>query len=171
MRIITGIVQLSFSHIWEPISFHSEAPKYRTTVIVRKDDVKTLTAIRKAIDEAIAEGREKYGEDFQLEEGIRIPLKDGDATPAPNNYHGAYWLNANSTEAPEIVNQELNPIEKHDMVKSGDFVRISLDFSPTRSVAAMALPADWGISSWCAKENALAIPKLRHKILAQTKQF
>lgn len=130
LHIVTDIVKLSFCNVWEPTSFHNEAPKYRATVIIQKDDVKTLTAIRKAIDEAIAEGREKYGEDFQLEEGIRIPLKDGDATPAPNNYHGAYWLNANSTEAPEIVNQELNPIEKHDMVKSGDFVRISLDFFP-----------------------------------------
>ena len=130
MRIITGIVQLSFSHIWEPISFHSEAPKYRTTVIVRKDDVKTLSVIQNAIDEAIREGEEKFGESFQAEEGIRLPLRDGDVTPEPNSYPGACWLNASSTEAPEIVDQQLNPIENHDMVKSGDFVRVSLDVFP-----------------------------------------
>ena len=130
MRIITGIVQLSFSNIWEPISVYNEVPKYRTTIVIQKSDTKTLSAIRNAIDKAIEKGQEKYGEDFKLDEGIRIPLRDGDATPEPNSYPGAIWLKASSTEAPEIVDQELNPIRDHKMVRSGDFVRVSMDVFP-----------------------------------------
>ena len=110
MRIVTNIVCLSFSHIWEPISFQGEAPKYRTAIVIQKSDTKTLSAIRNAIDKAIEEAQEKYGEDFKLDEGIRLPLRDGDATPAPNNYPGACWLNARRPEAPENVVQAVKTI-------------------------------------------------------------
>lgn len=130
LHIVTDIVKLSYCNVWEPISVYNEAPKYRATIVIQKSDTKTLSAIRNAIDEAIVEGREKYGEDFKSDEGIRIPLRDGDATLEPNSYPGAIWQKATSTEAPEIVDQTLNPIQDRKMVQPGDFVRVSMDIFP-----------------------------------------
>lgn len=56
-KVITGIVRLSYANVWEPKSVNGGKEKYSVSIIVPKEDNKTLDEIKKAIDAAIEEGK------------------------------------------------------------------------------------------------------------------
>ena len=41
-KVVTGIVRLSYEHVWEPASINGSNPKYSVSLIIPKDDVKTM---------------------------------------------------------------------------------------------------------------------------------
>ena len=56
-KVITGVnTRLSYFHGWEPVSINGGAEKYSVSVLVPKDDRKTIDAVNDAIDAAIEEG-------------------------------------------------------------------------------------------------------------------
>ena len=60
-KVVTGVVRLSYENVWEPASINGGTPKYSVSLIIPKDDEKTLSAINAAIDVAIKEGAPKFG--------------------------------------------------------------------------------------------------------------
>ena len=73
---------------------------------------------------------------------MKTPLRDGDLErPDDPAYAGCYFINANSTEAPGIVDADCNPILDHSEVYSGVRGRVSVTFyafnnSGNRGIAA-----------------------------------
>ena len=52
-KVVTGIVRLSYEHVWEPASINGSNPKYSVSLIIPKSDTKTIAAINAAVDAAI----------------------------------------------------------------------------------------------------------------------
>lgn len=60
---------------------------------------------------------------------IKTPLRDGDLErPDDAAYAGCYFVNANSTTAPGIVDAACNPILERSEVYSGIYGRASINF-------------------------------------------
>jgi hypothetical protein len=128
-RVVTGNVRLSYAHIWEPKSVNGSDPKYSVSIIIPKSDTRTVTAIQNAIEAAKEEGKTKFGARFLPVN--KIPLHDGDIErPSDEAYKNAYFVNCNSKERPQIVDEKLNTILNHEEVYSGCYARVSIGFYP-----------------------------------------
>lgn len=127
-KVVTGIVRLSYANVWEPASINGGTPKYSVSLIIPKDDEKTLTAINAAIDAAIKEGAPKFGGKIPNRAALKLPLRDGDTERDDEAYKGSYFVNANSTTAPQIVDRTVQPILDRAEVYSGCYARVSINF-------------------------------------------
>ena len=127
-KVITGIVRLSYANVWEPTSINGSAPKYHCSLIIDKKDTKTVAAINAAIDAAIKEGAAKFGGKVPNKAALKLPLRDGDLERDDEAYKGSYFINANSTSAPQIVDRSVQPILDRSEVYSGCYARVSINF-------------------------------------------
>lgn len=127
-RIVTGEVRLSYAHVWEPNSIQGGKPKYSTSLIIPKTDTATIAAIEKAVDAAIEAGIGKFGGKRPNKAALKLPLHDGDIERDDETYTNAYFVNANSLIAPQIVDQNVAPILDRAEVYSGCYARVSLSF-------------------------------------------
>ena len=59
---------------------------------------------------------------------IKLPLRDGDIERDDEAYADSYFVNANSTTAPQIVDQKVQPILDRGEVYSGCYARVSINF-------------------------------------------
>ena len=59
---------------------------------------------------------------------IKLPLRVGDTEKDDEVYTDAYFLNANSMTAPQIVDRNVEPILDRSEVYSGVYARVSLNF-------------------------------------------
>lgn len=128
-KVITGAnTRFSYFHGWEPVSINGGAEKYSVSVLIPKDDKATIDAIHKAVDAAIEEGISKFGGKKPNKDAIKLPLRDGDAERDDEAYKGHYFVNANSTNPPQIVDKAVQPILDRSEVYSGCYGRVSLNF-------------------------------------------
>lgn len=127
-KVVTGIVRLSYANVWEPASINGSKPKYSVSLIIPKSDTKTISEINAAIDTAIKEGAAKFGGKVPNKAALKLPLRDGDIERDDDAYRGAYFVNANSTTAPQIVDRAVNPILDRNEVYSGCYARVSINF-------------------------------------------
>ena len=109
LKVITGEnTRWSFVNVWEPkAAVNGGTPKYSVSLIIPKSDTKTLKKIQTAIEAAYKEGEAKLkgnGKTVPPLSAIKNPLRDGD-TERPDDpaYAGCYFVNANATSAPGIV--------------------------------------------------------------------
>ena len=106
MKVITGPdTRWSYANVWEPKSINGGTPKYSVSLIIPKSDTKTIAKIEAAIEAA------------------------GDMErPDDPAYANAYFVNANATSAPGIVDADRNPILTRFEVYSGVYGRASISF-------------------------------------------
>lgn len=124
-KVITGKdSRLSYFNGWEPKSINGGPEKYSVSVLIPKDDIKTI----KAIEEAIEDGLAKFGGKKPNKATLKLPLRDGDIEREDEAYKGHYFINANSTTAPQIVDNNVQPILDRSEVYSGCYGRVSLNF-------------------------------------------
>lgn len=128
-KVVTGTnTRLSYFHGWEPVSINGGAEKYSVSVLIPKDDAETVAAVNRAIDAAIEEGVAKFGGKKPNKAAIKLPLRDGDTEREDEAYKGHWFINANSTTAPQIVDRAVKPILDRNEVYSGCYGRVSLNF-------------------------------------------
>ena len=128
-KVITGTgTRLSYFHGWEPVSINGGAEKYSASVLIPKTDTETVSAINAAIDAAIEEGVAKFGGKKPNKAAIKLPLRDGDVERDDEAYKAHWFINANSTTAPQIVDRQVKPILDRSEVYSGCYARVSLNF-------------------------------------------
>lgn len=128
-KVITGTnTRLSYFHGWEAVSINGGAEKFSTAVLIQKSDKKMIDAIEKAIDAAIEEGIAKFSGKKPNKAAIKLPLRDGDIERDDEAYKGHYFINANSTTPPQIVDQRVQPILDRSQVYSGCYARVSINF-------------------------------------------
>lgn len=115
MKVITGPnTRWSYANVWEPKSINDGTPKYSVSLIIPKSDTKTVAKIEAAIEAAYREGEAKLkgnGKSVPALSVLKTPLRDGDLErPDDPAYAGSYFINANATSAPGIVDADRNPI-------------------------------------------------------------
>lgn len=127
-KVVTGVVRLSYANVWEPKSINGGAEKYSVSLIIPKSDKKTISEIEKAIDNAIKEGTSKFGGKVPNKSTLKLPLRDGDSERDDEAYKDSFFVNANSTTAPQIVDTRVQPILDRNEVYSGVYARVSITF-------------------------------------------
>ena len=133
MEVITGPdTRWSYANVWEPKSINGGTPKYSVSLIIPKSDTKTIAKIEAAIEAAYKEGEAKLkgnGKSVPALSVIKTPLRDGDMErPDDPAYANSYFVNANATSAPGIVDADRNPILTRSEVYSGVYGRASISF-------------------------------------------
>ena len=133
MKVITGKdTRWSYANVWEPKSINGGTPKFSVSLIIPKSDTKTVEAIKKAIEAAYKEGEAKLkgnSKSVPKLESIKTPLRDGDIErPDDEAYKDSYFINANSTTPPGIVDASVQPILTRSEVYSGVYGRASINF-------------------------------------------
>ena len=132
-KVITGVnTRWSYVNAWEPKSINGGAPKYSISLIIPKSDTKTIEKIQAAIQAANEEGQGKLkgnGKSVPALSVLKTPLRDGDAErPDDEAYADSYFINANSSSAPGIVDADRQPIIDRSEVYSGVYGRASINF-------------------------------------------
>lgn len=127
-KVITGIVRLSYAHVWEPASINGGKERYSASLIIPKSDKETIDAINQAVDAAIEEGIGKFGGKMPDKDDLKLPLRDGDAKKNDEAYHDSYFVNANSITPPQIVDGRVKPILDRSEVYSGVYAKVSINF-------------------------------------------
>ena len=133
MKVITGKdTRWSYCNVWEPKAINGGTPKFSVSLLIPKKDTVTVNKIKAAIEAAYREGEAKLkgnGKTVPPLTAIKTPLRDGDAErPDDPAYAGHYFLNANSTTAPGIVDADCQPILTRSEVYSGVYGRASISF-------------------------------------------
>ena len=133
MKVITGPnTRWSYANVWEPKSINGGTPKYSISLIIPKSDTITVAKIKAAIEAAYQEGQVKLrgnGRSVPPLAAIKTPLRDGDVErPDDPAYSNSYFINANSTTAPGIVDADRNPVLTRSDVYSGVYGRASINF-------------------------------------------
>lgn len=119
--------RFSYLHCWEPDSVNGSEPKYSVSAIVPKSDTKTINAIKAAIEQAKKDSVSKWG--GKVPSNLKLPLRDGDIDrPDDEAYAGCYFFNANSRQAPQVVDSKVQPILDQSEVYSGCYGKISVTF-------------------------------------------
>lgn len=127
-KVITGKVKFSYANVWEPKAINEgDTPKYSVSILIPKTDTATIKKIERAIETAKQEGKAKWG--GKIPTNLKMPLRDGDEDrPDDENYVGHYFINANSTSAPGIVDAAVNKIMDRDEFYSGCYGKASINF-------------------------------------------
>jgi len=119
--------RFSFLHCWEPDSVNGSEPKYSVSAIIPKSDTATVNGIKAAIEVAKKESASKWG--GKIPPNLKLPLRDGDIDrPEDEAYAGCYFLNANSRQAPQVVDSRVEAIMDQSEVYSGCYGKISVNF-------------------------------------------
>lgn len=132
-KVITGVnTRWSYANVWDAKSINGGAPKYSVSLIIPKSDTVTVGKVKAAIQAAYEEGQGKLkgnGRSVPLLAAIKNPLRDGDLErPDDPAYANAYFINANATSAPGIVDVNRQPILERSEVYSGVYGRASISF-------------------------------------------
>ena len=132
-KVITGPnTRFSYVNAWEAKAVNGGTPKFSVSLIISKTDEKTIAKIHAAIQAAYEEGAAKLkgnGKTLPPLAAIKTPLRDGDMErPDDSAYGNAYFVNANSTTAPGIVDENCDPILEHSEIYSGVYGRASISF-------------------------------------------
>ena len=133
-KVITGKrTVMSYLNVNEPKApMGGGTPKYSVSLIIPKSDTVTIDKIRSAIQAAYDEGQSKLKGNSKFVpalEDIKTPLRDGDKERKGDDaYANAYFVNANSTTKPGVVDADRNPILDSSELYSGIIGRASINF-------------------------------------------
>ena len=130
-KVVTGKVRFCYANVFEPTAMaEGDTPKYNVCVLIPKSDTKTLEKIKRAVEAAKQAGKAKLADkNGKIPSTIKLPLRDGDEERGDDPaYEGMYFINANSTRKPSVVDKNLNPIMSKDEFYSGCYGRASINF-------------------------------------------
>lgn len=147
-RVKTGLVRFTFVHLAEPYSYNDAPnPKYSLSILIDKEDHKTLELIKKNYQEAKQEGIEKYGQMFANKatplkrqpgtiSGILVDCDEDERYMDNKDFKGHYLMSAKSTTAPDVciiskgTVMKLQPEQIKEEVYSGCYGKITFNFYP-----------------------------------------
>ena len=132
-KVITGKnTRFSYLIVNEPKAINGGTPKYSVSLIIPKTDTVTIDKAKAAIQAAYDEGQSKLkgnGKSVPTLKTIKTPLRDGDEEhPDDPAYAGSYFINANSTTKPGVVDADRQPILDTSELYSGIYGRASINF-------------------------------------------
>ena len=121
-------------------------PKYSVSLIIPKSDTATINKIKAAIQAAYEEGQNKLkgnSKSVPALSTLKTPLRDGDLErPDDPVYANAYFINANSSTAPGIVDADRQQIiDRSEYIPACTAGPASICM-PSTPTGTKALPAD-----------------------------
>ena len=143
-KVVTGKVRFCYVNVFEASAMNEgDTPKYSVCIIIPKSDTKTLTAVRNAIEAAKAIGKAKVADkNGKIPSTLKTPLRDGDEERSDDPaFENSFFINANSTRRPGVVDINLNPIMDQSELYSGCYGRVSINFY------AYSVPQSKGIAA------------------------
>lgn len=132
-KVVTGKdTRFSYLNVFEPKSINGSTPKYSVSLIIPKSDTETVRKINAAIRAAYKDGEAKLrgtGRSVPALENIKTPLRDGDIDrPDDEAYAGCWFINANCTQEPGLVDAHKQDITDPAQLYSGCYGRASINF-------------------------------------------
>ena len=130
-KIVTGKVRFCYANVFEPTAMNDgDTPKYNICILIPKSDEKTVNAIKKAIEAAKQAGKAKIADKSgKIPSTLKTPLRDGDEERGDDpTFEDMFFINANTTRKPTIVDKDLNPIMSKEEFYSGCYGRASINF-------------------------------------------
>lgn len=132
-ELVSGEVRLSYVHLFTPYAANpGQDPKYSVCILIDKNDQKTIGLIKEAVKAAAQSGAQtKWG--GKIPKNLHNPLRDGDADKDLEKnpeYEGCYFINANSTRKPGLVDRRGNEITDPEELGSGDYGKVDISFYP-----------------------------------------
>ena len=126
-KVVTGEVRFSYAHVFEPASIEGSEPKYSVSILIDKNDKKTLSRVKAAIEAAKQAGLSKFG--GKIPANLKLPLRDGDTEREDDEvYASKYFINANAKTKPGLVDKGGNPIIDTTEFYSGCYGHASVTF-------------------------------------------
>lgn len=128
-KVVTGKnTRFSYLIVNEPKAINGGTPKYSVSLIIPKSDTMTVEKIQSAIKAAYDEGQSKLKGNGKSVPTLQA-IKTGDEErPDDAAYKGCYFINANSTSKPGIVDADCQPIIDTSELYSGIYGRASINF-------------------------------------------
>ena len=130
-KIVTGKVRFCYANVFEPTAMNDgDTPKYNVCILIPKSDEKTINAVKKAIEAAKQAGKAKIADKSgKIPSTLKTPLRDGDEERGDDpTFEDMFFINANTTRKPTIVDKDLNPIMSKEEFYSGCYGRASINF-------------------------------------------
>lgn len=128
--VTVGVVRFSYAHVHEAVVIGNKVgaqPKYSVSLIIKKSDTKTIEKIKKAIENAKTNGKAILKNKWLP--SYKNPLRDGDLERAEDAaYKNCYFLNANSTTKPGLLDKNKSPILVKEDFYSGCYGWANLNF-------------------------------------------
>ncbi len=131
-NLVTGKVRFSYANVFEPRATLSGEEKYSITLLIPKSDNNTYQRIIAEIEKIIQESVPKMFGGVRPA-NLRLPVYDGDGLresgePFGEECKGHWVITAKSSNAPEIVDANCNPIISKNEFYSGCYGRASIRF-------------------------------------------
>lgn len=129
-KVVIGKVRLSYVNVFQARTIgDDENAKYSASIIIDKEDKKTIDKIKAAVEAAMQEGKGKWG--GKIPKNIKLPLRDGDIDREDDEaYAGKLFFNASSRYKPEVIDRYKQPITDPDELYSGCYAYVSINFYP-----------------------------------------
>ena len=125
IKLVTPELRLSYCHLFTPRAMaEGGKAKYSVSILIPKNDTKTVKAINDAVAKCIAENPEK----LKGKKGLKHPLRDGDEERESPEYADHYFLGASSTDKPVVLDESKQPILEPREAYSGMYGRVSINF-------------------------------------------
>lgn len=123
--VLNTALRISYANVFTPKADPSGRMKYSVSLLIRKDDEKSVALVRGAVKELLADPEVRGI--LKTSKDIDTPLRDGDEKDDPN-YAGCWYLNAKANEdrPPKIFDREKNEILDKAEVYSGCYCQASL---------------------------------------------
>lgn len=132
VKVVTNKVRFSYANVFTPKAAQEGGPlKYSVSLIIPKTDTETVERINKAFEEVKAASAAIWG--GSIPKVLKGGLRDGDAEKDDAAYAGCYFINANSTNKPGVVDADMNPIIDPSEFYSGCYGRASITMYPYNS--------------------------------------
>ena len=147
--MITGECIISYPALFEPKENPSGALKYSCSLLFDKKDVKTIEGLQKAIDKAVARGKEKLW-DGKVPKFRYEPLRDGDQELADGDktdaiYKGKYFVNCSANDAPGVVGPDASKLMDQTKIYAGCIVRADINPFPYSNSGNKGV--GWGLNN------------------------
>lgn len=132
VKVVTNKVRFSYANVFTPKAAQEGGPlKYSVSLIIPKTDTETIDRINKAFEEVKAASAAIWG--GSVPKLLKGGLRDGDAEKDDPAYANSYFINANSTNKPGVVDADMNPIIDPSEFYSGCYGRASITLYPYNS--------------------------------------
>lgn len=152
-KVVTNKVRFSFVNVFEPKAFgEGNEPKYSVMLLIPKTDVTTVNNIKQAINNAAQKGlTTKFG--GKLPAVLKTTFKDADKDTDQDGEllcekwdytKGHYVINVSSRTAPQVVDENLQPIINPIELYSGCYGRASINFFAYNSNGNKGISAGLG---------------------------